>query len=80
MDVGATGSAFNYGVAGVQKGMAQVTEASAKVAGVAAAENPTQELTDGAVDLMSGKQQVEASSKVLQTASEAIGSIIDIKV
>lgn len=80
MDVGATGSAFSYGVTGVQKGMAQVTEASAKVAGVAAAENPTKELTEGAVDLISGKQQVEASSKVLRTANETLGSIIDIEV
>lgn len=75
----AIGSILNNGVMGVQKGLNQLHKASANIAQVSVSEDPSRDLTESAVGLMQGKLQVEASAKVLQTASDTIGSLIDIK-
>lgn len=76
----AVGSVFGNGVAGVQKGWSTINKASADIARVGVSEDPMGDITKGAVDLMQGKLQVQASAKVLQTASDTLGSIIDIEV
>lgn len=75
----AIGSILNNGVAGIQRGYSQVNQASANIARVSVSEDPMGDITEAAVGLMQGKVQVEASAKVLQTASDTIGSIINIK-
>ncbi len=75
----AIGSILNNGVMGIQKGFSQLNKASANIAQVSVSEDPMKDLTDSAVDLLQGKVQVQASAKVLQTASDTIGSLIDIK-
>ncbi|MAR92014.1 MAG: hypothetical protein SV765_07985 [Pseudomonadota bacterium] len=74
------GSVLNNGVAGIQKGLGQMNQASARVAQVGTANDPAADLTESVVSLLQGKLQVQASAKVLATASDTIGSIIDIKV
>ena len=76
----AIGSVYGNGLAGIQKGFATVNKASAQIAQVGESEDPTQDLTDGAVGLLQGKLQVQASAKVLETANKTMGSIIDIEV
>ena len=74
------GSVLNNGVSGVQSGFNTLTKAADKVAKVAQSESPTEDLTQSAVNLVQGKLQVQAASKVIAAADEALGSIIDIKV
>lgn len=74
------GSVLNNGVAGIQKGLSNMNEASARIAQVGTSEDPASDLTESAVSLLQSKVQVEASAKVLETASKTIGSIIDIEV
>ncbi len=76
----AIGSVFGNGVMGVQKGLGTLNKASAQIARVGVSEDPTQDITKGAVGLMQGKLQVQASAKVLETANKTLGSIIDIEV
>ena len=73
------GSILNNGVMGIQKGFSQLNKASANIAQVSVSDDPTRDLTESAVGLLQGKIQVQASAKVLQTASDTIGSLIDIK-
>lgn len=75
----AIGSVLNNGVMGIQKGFSQLNKASANIAQVSVSEDPMKDITESAVDLLQGKVQVQASAKVLQTASDTIGSLIDIK-
>lgn len=74
------GSIFGNGVLGVQKGLNTVTRASAQIANVAVSEDPSRDLTTGGVDLLRGKIQVQASAKVLDTAHETLGTLIDINI
>jgi hypothetical protein len=76
----AIGSVFGNGVMGVQKGLGTLNKASAQIARVGVSEDPTGDITKGAIGLMQGKLQVQASAKVLETANKTIGSIIDIEV
>ncbi|MCK5790528.1 MAG: hypothetical protein KAH34_06770 [Ketobacter sp.] len=74
------GSVLNNGVAGIQKGLSEMNKASAQVAQVATSEDPATDLAESAVSLLQSKLQVQASAKVVQTASDTMGSIIDIEV
>ena len=76
----AIGSVFGNGVMGVQKGLGTLNKASAQIARVGVSEDPAQDITKGAIGLMQGKLQVQASAKVLETANKTLGSIIDIEV
>jgi hypothetical protein len=76
----AIGSILGNGVYGIQKGFDTVNRASAQIARVGVADDPATDLTEGAVGLMQGKLQVQASAKVLETANKTLGSLIDIEV
>lgn len=73
-------SALNNGMAGIQRGMAMADKSAAKIASAenSASGNPA-DVAEPLVDLMIARLQVEASAKVVETVSETIGSIIDIK-
>lgn len=73
------GSVFGNGLMGVQKGWDTLNKASAQIARVGTSGDPMADITTGAVGLMQGKLQVQASAKVLETANQTLGSIIDIK-
>lgn len=73
-------SVLGSGLQGVQKGFSTVNQAAERIAKVDTSDNPSGDLTEAAVSLQQGKQQVQASAKVLQTANDTIGSLIDIKV
>lgn len=76
----AIGSVFGNGVMGVQKGLGTLNKASAQIARVGVSDDPVGDITQGAIGLMQGKLQVQASARVLETANKTIGAIIDIEV
>lgn len=76
----AIGSIMGNGLEGINKGFATLNKASAQIAKVSVSEDPSGDITEGAVSLLQGKLQVQASAKVLETANKTMGSIIDIEV
>ena len=79
MDVG---SISHNALLGIYKGLNQANEASTKLASAdqLSNESSTQDTMTNTVELKQAELQVQASAKVAQTASDIIGSIIDIKV
>ncbi len=78
MDVG---SISHNALLGINKGLNQANEASSKLASAdqLSNESSTQDTITNIVELKQAELQVQASAKVAQTASDIIGSIIDIK-
>ena len=73
-------SVLGSGLQGVQKGFGTMNQAAERIAKVDTSADPSGDLTESAVSLQQGKLQVQASAKVIQTAADTIGSLIDIKV
>ncbi|MDX1693249.1 MAG: hypothetical protein R3208_05755 [Ketobacteraceae bacterium] len=73
-------SVLGSGLQGVQKGFSTVNQAADKIAKVDRSDNPAGDIAESAVSLQLGKLQVQASAKVIETANETIGSLINIKV
>ncbi|MEJ2042282.1 MAG: hypothetical protein P8X74_02850 [Reinekea sp.] len=75
-------SAFSIGVQGVRNGYEQLNRSADQIAkaNLPPEEGGSEELYTAVTEQISGKHQVQASAKVIQAASDALGSIIDIKV
>jgi hypothetical protein len=75
-------SVFTTGVQGVQNGLDQLNRSADQIAkaNVPPEEGGPEEIYTPVVEQITGKQQVQASAKVVQAASDTLGSIIDIKV
>jgi hypothetical protein len=78
IETGNLSSALYAGVQGYNRGAEQVREASLDLS---SANNPNREkpinINQSAVELISGNLQAEASAKVIKTADETLGTIID---
>ena len=76
------GSVMNAGVAGVQRGYDQLNRSAEQItkANVPPEQGGPDELATPIVEQMLGKIQVQASAKVIETASDTLGTLIDIKV
>jgi flagellar hook-associated protein FlgK len=77
-------SAFTTGLQGYQRAEQRVDQASEAIASVNVA-RPEPEaapvtLTDELINLKIGELQAGASARVIQTASDMLGSLIDIRV
>ncbi|MCS3457139.1 flagellar hook-associated protein FlgK [Aeromonas sp. BIGb0405] len=77
-------SAFTTGLQGYQRAEQRVDQASEAIASVSVA-RPEPEaapvaLTDELINLKLGELQAGASARVIQTASDMLGSLIDIRV
>jgi hypothetical protein len=77
MDVG---SITYSAVAGINKGLNQANEASAKLASAeqSSTDQSNEDTTKALVELKQAEIQVQVSARVAQTAGDVIGSIIDI--
>lgn len=73
-------SATGSGLAGIQQGFQKVTQAAESVAKANDSANPGSALTRSAVELLQGKQQVQASAKVIETEKEIMGTLLDVRV
>ena len=71
-------SAFQSGIAGVQTGVYAASQNAAQIS--RADQIPTDQLTQALVQLEANKLQVQASAKVIETANDMIGSLLDITV
>ncbi len=82
MQVGGLSGAFSAGVTGIQKGEEQVTQAAQEVASANTTRpvQPSQDLAKSLTDQKEGQQQVQASAKVMETANQTLGSLVDISV
>jgi hypothetical protein len=76
------GSVMNAGLAGVQRGYDQLNRSADQIAkvNVPPEQGGPDELVTPIVEQMLGKIQVQASAKVIETASDTLGTLIDIKV
>lgn len=84
-------SAFNSGLSSVQSGQQRVNQAATDIASAglpksqSAASNPNNsqaqqvDLATSLVDLQVGKEQVQAGAKVIKTADDALGTLLDIR-
>ncbi len=73
-------TALNAGITGIQRGMAIAEKSASTIASAenSASGNPA-DVAEPLVDLMMARLQVEASAKVVETVSDTIGTLIDIK-
>jgi len=80
--VGGLDGAFSAGLSGIQKGQEQVTQAAQEVASANTQRpvQPNQDVAKSLTDEKQGQRQVEASAKVVDTANQTLGSLVDITV
>ena len=73
-------SVLSVGLQGVQRGMQGLQQNAQAIANVGTEEGPSSlgDLAGEIVGLSENRLQVEASVKVLQTAGQTLGSLIDI--
>jgi len=76
------GSVMNTGIIGVQRGNEMLNRSADQIAkaNIPPEQGGHEELYSPLTDQISGKHQVQASAKVIQAASDTLGTIIDIKV
>lgn len=72
-------TAFQSGLSGIKSGLQSLNANAAKIASAGSLES-SDDITLPLVNMISDKQQVQASAKVIQASSDMIGSILDIKV
>jgi len=78
-------NALNIGVQGFQNAQSRATEAATEIASQSVAKTPeqaeqTKDLTNSLIELKTAEIDANANAKVIQTASDVLGSIIDIEV
>ena len=77
-------SAFTTGLQGYQRAEQRVDDASTAIARATLTPSEPQaapaEITDELINLKLGELQAGASAKVIQTASDMLGSLIDIRI
>lgn len=78
--------AFNYGQQGLQRSVNNLDQASAQVANASAPQTPAEvqssgsDIRDGLVKANVSELEAKANAKVIGTADDMIGTIIDISV
>lgn len=74
-------SVLSTGVSGIQRGYDTLNRSADQIVKVGLSpSNTAEDLMSPMVDQVVGKIQVQASAKVIETASEVLGTLIDIKV
>jgi flagellar hook protein FlgE len=78
MDVG---SVINQGLIGMQKSQSSMYQSAQQIAGMAkeSADVSTQDLAENLVNLKVQQNVFDSSAKVVKTASDTIGTLLDIK-
>jgi flagellar hook protein FlgE len=78
MDVG---SVINQGLIGMQKSQSSMYQSAQQIAGMAkeGASASTQDLAENLVNLKVQQNVFDSSAKVVKTASDTIGTLLDIK-
>lgn len=71
-------SAMDSGLYGMQKGLSQIQMSANRIAGEDKSSMDSTQLVEDVVNLNQGKMQVQASAKVVQSASETLGTLLDV--
>lgn len=85
-----SGSVLSSGLAAFQAGQRRVDVAAAEIAGAAVNTDPkaqetnsfaesNRDLVTSLVELQAGKLQAQAGAKVVETADEVLGTLVDIR-
>jgi hypothetical protein len=76
------GSAMNTGFAGIQRGYDQLDQSAQRISRATSVpiEGGPEKITAPMVEQILAKIQVQGSTKIIQTASETLGTLVDIKV
>jgi len=83
MQVNSSSNALNIGVQGFQDAQARVSQAAQDIASQSVTDSTedginTQDLTSSLVDLKVAEYDAKANAQVIQTASDVLGTILDI--
>jgi len=70
-------SSMQSGLSGIQSGLQSLNNNAAKIANAGTLQTNT-DITEPLVNMISDKQQVQASTKVVEASSAMLGSILDI--
>ena len=70
-------SALNAGLQGIHRGLADAQSAANRIVNPQVDEG-AEDITVAAVDLLQAEAQVRASAEVLRTASNTVGTLIDV--
>ena len=78
-------SALNTGLQGFQDAQSRITQAAQDIASQTVSDSTTdsidtQDLTSSLVELKVAEHDAQANAKVIQTASDVLGTILDINV
>lgn len=78
-------SALNIGVQGFQEAQSRVNQAAQNIASQSVKDSTeesldTRDLTSSLVDLKVAENDAKANAKVIQTASDVLGTLLDIEV
>ncbi len=78
MDIG---SVINQGLIGMQKSQSSLHQSAQQIAGMAkdGANASTQDLAENLVNLKVQQNMFDSSAKVVKTASDALGTLLDVK-
>ncbi|MEC8010591.1 MAG: flagellar biosynthesis protein FlgE [Pseudomonadota bacterium] len=79
--IGGPSSAFNAGLAGIQNGMQNFQRSAEKIAQMGVQEEGTDlaDLAETSVDMLQAENQVEASTKVVKSYDDALGTLLDVR-
>ncbi len=69
---------MDSGVYGMQKGLSQMQQSANRIAGQEKSSGDNTQVVEDLVNLDKGKLQVQASAKVVQSASETLGTLLDV--
>lgn len=72
-------SILSIGSAGIQSGLARANEAAGNIVKAGLNGDSNGDLASSIVDLKTSELLVKASAKVIKTADETVGTLIDIK-
>lgn len=75
MDIG---SVVNQSLIGMQKSQTEMTQSAGEIARVSSTREPM-DLVEPAVNIQAQQQVFDSSARVMESADEAIGSLLDIK-
>jgi hypothetical protein len=83
MQVNSSSSAFNIGVQGIQDAQSRLNKAAQGIASQSVTDSTkdsisTQSLTSSLVDLKVAENDALANAKVVETASDVLGTLLDI--
>lgn len=74
-----SGNALHAGLSALQSGQRRVDQAAAEIAGSSLPPASNLDLATSLTELKVGKTEAQAGAKVIETADEVLGTLVDIR-